>query len=66
MNRKSQNYEKESLSHLYFFKRTSRNFYNSLMKSLILSIKYYKKFHNFFTSLERGNRKKKDVENVKK
>jgi len=52
-------------TYLYFFKRPSRNFQNSLIKSLILPIKQYKKFQNFLTSLDRWNRKK-DVKNAKK
>ena len=52
-NSKPHNFEKTIISHInIFFKRTSRNFQNSL-KSLILPIKHYKKFNNFWTSLDR-------------
>jgi len=45
--------KKVYFTYLYFFKRTSRNFHNSLVKSLILPLKHYKKFHNFLTTLDR-------------
>ena len=46
--------KKKIISHIYiFFKRTSRNFDNSMIKSLIFPIKHYKKFHNFLTTLDR-------------
>jgi len=38
-----------------------------LANSLTLPIKHYKKFHNFWTSLDRGNRKQnaKNAEKIK-
>jgi len=42
-----------------FFEKNSRNFQNSLIKSLILQIKHYKKFNNFLSSLDRWNRKRR-------
>ena len=56
---KPRNFEnKNYFTYLYFCKRTFRNFQNSLIKSLFLCIKHYKKFHNFLTSLDRCNIKK--------
>jgi len=54
-NSKTYNFEKKIISHIYiyFCKRTFRNFKNSLIESLILRIKHYKKFQNFLTSLDR-------------
>jgi len=53
-NSKLQNFEKKNyFTYLYFFKRTAINFQNSLIKSLILPIKHYKKFNNFLTTLGR-------------
>jgi len=48
-----------------FFKRTSKNFQNSLIKSLILPIKHYKKF-NKFLQVSIGEIGKKDVKNAKR
>jgi len=54
------------ISHIYnFFKRTIRIFQKSLVKSLTLPIKHYKKFYNFWTSLDRWNRKQ-NAKNAKK
>ena len=51
-----------------FFKRTFRIFQKLLVKSLILPIKHHKKFHNFWTSLDRRNRKQnaKKAKKIKK
>ena len=64
-NSKPQNFEKKKFTYLYFCKRTFRNFQTLLIKSLILRIKHYKKFHNLLTSLDRWNRKK-NAKNAKK
>jgi len=50
--------KKKYFTYLYFFKRNFTNFQESLIKSLTLPLKHYKKFHNFWTSLDRWNRKK--------
>jgi len=58
-NSKLRNCEKKNyFTYLYYCKRTFRNFKNSLIKSLFVWIKHYKKFHNFLTSLDRWNKKK--------
>jgi len=50
INSKPLNFEEENISHIkMFFKRTFRIFQKSLVKSLTFPIKYYKKFHNFWT-----------------
>jgi len=50
--------KKKIISHInIFLKTTFRIFQKSLVKSLTLPIKHYKKFHNFWTSLGRCNRK---------
>ena len=55
---KPQNFEIENISHInMFFKRTFRIFQKSLVKSLILPIKHHKKFHIFWPSFDRWNRK---------
>jgi len=60
--------KKKYFTYIYFGKRTFRNFQNSLIKSLFLRIKHYKKFHNFLTSLDRWNTKKmsKMLKKIKK
>ena len=66
INIKQQNFEKKIISHInIFFKRTFRIFQKSLVKSVTLPLKHYKKFHNFWTSLDRGNRKQ-NAKNAKK
>jgi len=53
-NTKSQNFEKKYISHInIFFKGTFRIFQKSFVKSLTLTIKHHKKFHNFWTGLDR-------------
>jgi len=53
-NSKPQNFGKKIISHInIFFKRTFRISQKSLVQSLTLPIKHYKKFHNFWTSLDR-------------
>jgi len=54
------------ISHInIFFKRTFRIFEKSLVKSLTFPIKHYKKFHHFWTSFDRWNRKQ-NAKNPKK
>jgi len=58
-NSKPQNFRNKIISHSnIFFKRTFRIFQKSLVKSQTLPIKHYKKFNNFWTSLDRWNRNK--------
>jgi len=54
-NSKPQNFEKKkNISHIdIFLKRTFRIFKKTLVKSLTLPINHHKKFHNFWTSLDR-------------
>jgi len=56
---------KKKFTYQFFLKRTFRIFQKSLMKCLTFRIKHYKKFHNFWTSLDRWNRKQ-NVKNAKK
>jgi len=65
-NIKPRNFEKKNyFTYLYFCNKTFRNFQNSLIKSLLLRIKQYKKCHNFLTNFDRWNRKK-NAKNDKK
>jgi len=53
-NSKTQNFENKNILHIIiFFKRTFRISQKTLAKSLTLPIKYFKKLHNFWRSLDR-------------
>jgi len=47
------------LKYLYLSNKDSRIFYNSLIKSIICTIKHHKNVYKFLTSLDRWNKKKK-------
>jgi len=67
-NSKLKNFGNKIISYINIFsKRTFRIFQKSLIKSITLPIKHYKKFHNFWTTLDRWNRKQnaKNTEKIK-
>jgi len=65
----SREFWKKNISHNnMFFKRAFRIFQKSLVKSLTLPLKHYKKFHNCWSNLDRLNRKQnsKNAKKIKK